>query len=198
MPHSSCHGQILDGKPPAFSGLQPEKASLNIPSMKKITCLAALVSALACAPAQASEMPPAAAPDGPQSLSDVYLDKMKDVIFYSLSMVGINYRWGGNSPQTGFDCSGLVSHVFRQIAGLVLPRDSYAMALLGQSISVDELRPGDLVFFNTMRRPFSHVGIYLGEKRFLHAPSAGKNVNIVDMTEPYWATRYNGARRISL
>jgi len=167
--------------------------------MKKITCLAALAFVIACGTARANEFPPAAAAEAPQSLSDAYLDTVKDVIFYGLSMVGINYRWGGNSPQTGFDCSGLVSHVFRQIAGLVLPRDSYAMARLGQAINnLEDLKPGDLVFFNTMRKPFSHVGIYLGEKRFLHAPSAGKNVNIVDMTEPYWAKRYNGARRISL
>lgn len=133
-----------------------------------------------------------------QSLTDSYFEKMRDVIFYALSMVGINYRSGGSSPQTGFDCSGLVGHVFRQIAGLVLPRDSYAMARLGESISLDDLKPGDLVFFNTMRRSFSHVGIYLGERRFIHAPSAGKSVHVVDMRDHYWATRYNGARRLSL
>jgi len=127
-----------------------------------------------------------------------YLDTVRDVIFYALSMVGINYRWGGTSPQTGFDCSGLVNHVFRQIAGLVLPRDSYAMARLGRPVSFEDLKPGDLVFFNTMRRPFSHVGIYLGDKRFVHAPAAGKTVHVVDITEPYWAARYNGARRIDL
>jgi cell wall-associated NlpC family hydrolase len=86
--------------------------------------------------------------------------------------------------------------VFKKIAGQVLPRDSYAMARLGQSIPLDALRPGDLVFFNTMRRPFSHVGIYLGDQRFVHAPAAGKSVHVVDMTEAYWAARYNGARRI--
>jgi cell wall-associated NlpC family hydrolase len=124
------------------------------------------------------------------------MEQARDVMFYALSLVGIRYSWGGNSPQTGFDCSGLVAHVYRQIVGLILPRDSYAMARLGTPISLEDLRPGDLVFFNTMRRPFSHVGIYLGEKRFVHAPSSGKSVNVVDMTEPYWAKRYNGARRI--
>ena len=127
-----------------------------------------------------------------------YVERAREIFFYALSLVGVHYRWGGNSPQTGFDCSGLVSHVYRQIAGLVLPRDSYAMARLGTPIALDELRPGDLVFFNTMRRPFSHVGIYLGDKRFVHAPSSGKTVDVVDMTEPYWAKRYNGARRIDL
>lgn len=164
--------------------------------MKKITTLMALAGALAIEqPSSAADMP-ADAGAAPSFASSAYLDNVKDVIFYSLSMVGINYRWGGNSPQTGFDCSGLVSHVFRQIAGLVLPRDSYAMARLGRSVEVEELKPGDLVFFNTMKRPFSHVGIYLGDKRFIHAPSRGKSVQVVDMTESYWVTRYNGARRI--
>jgi cell wall-associated NlpC family hydrolase len=143
---------------------------------------------------------PSPLPESPaqSTASSPYLETARDVIFYALSMVGIDYRWGGSSPQTGFDCSGLVSHVFRQIAGLVLPRDSYAMARMGKPVRLDELKPGDLVFFNTMRRPFSHVGIYLGDKRFIHAPTTGKQVHVVDMTQPYWSQRYNGARRIEL
>ncbi len=169
--------------------------------MKKITTLAAFLGGLALAsPCRADNVPGAGVDAGnappPGVSGGGYIDNVRDVIFYALSMVGINYRWGGSSPQTGFDCSGLVSHVFRQIYGLVLPRDSYGMARLGKSVEVDELRPGDLVFFNTLRRPYSHVGIYLGEKRFIHAPSAGKSVQIVNMTESYWTTRYNGARRI--
>lgn len=163
--------------------------------MKKITTLMAVVGALALTQPAVAADTPAESGAAQTSASPGYLDSVKDVIFYSLSMVGINYRWGGNSPQTGFDCSGLVSHVFRQIAGLVLPRDSYAMARLGRSVDLNELKPGDLVFFNTMKRPFSHVGIYLGERRFIHAPSRGKSVQIADMTESYWVTRYNGARR---
>ena len=166
--------------------------------MKKITTVVAILGGLTAVPAAASDSPPLVAEPASAQAPAGYLENVRDVIFYALSMVGINYRWGGNSPQTGFDCSGLVSHVFRQIAGLVLPRDSYAMARLGRPVSFDELRPGDLVFFNTMRRPFSHVGIYLGERRFVHAPAAGKAVHVVDMTDPYWAARYNGARRIDL
>jgi cell wall-associated NlpC family hydrolase len=171
--------------------------------MKKITTAVAFSLGLATSwPATAADLahgPIAAQPQvEEQQASPAYLEQAREIIFYALSLVGIRYHYGGNSPQTGFDCSGLVSHVYRQIAGLVLPRDSYGMARLGKPIPLDDLRPGDLVFFNTMRRPFSHVGIYLGEKRFLHAPSAGKTVNIVDMTEAYWAKRYNGARRIDL
>ncbi len=166
--------------------------------MKKITIVVAMLGGLAAVPAPASESAGPLAEPNPVQAPAGYLETARDVIFYALSMVGINYRWGGASPHTGFDCSGLVSHVFRQIAGLILPRDSYGMARLGTPVSFEDLRPGDLVFFNTMRRPFSHVGIYLGEKRFVHAPAAGKTVHVVDMTEPYWAARYNGARRIDL
>jgi cell wall-associated NlpC family hydrolase len=128
--------------------------------------------------------------------ADGYFERARDVIFYALSMIGISYRWGGSTPQTGFDCSGFVMHVYQQIAGLVLPRDSYSMARVGEQVSGDDLRPGDLVFFNTLRKPFSHVGIYLGEQRFVHSPSSGGRVQIVSMNEPYWKTRYNGARRV--
>jgi cell wall-associated NlpC family hydrolase len=149
-------------------------------------------------PAAADDQPTIVTEAAPQAASSPsYLENVREIIFYSLSMVGINYRWGGNSPQTGFDCSGLVRHVFRQIAGLVLPRDSYGMARLGQSVDMDDLKPGDLVFFNTMKRPFSHVGIYVGDKRFIHAPSRGKAVQLANMTDSYWVAHYSGARRIN-
>lgn len=165
--------------------------------MRKITPALALVVALWGGGNVSANDSTAVALAEPGQSSDPYMETARDIIFYALSMVGISYRWGGSSPQTGFDCSGLVSHVFRKIAGQVLPRDSYAMARLGQSIPLDALRPGDLVFFDTMRRPFSHVGIYLGDNRFVHAPATGKNVQLVDMNEAYWAARYNGARRIA-
>jgi cell wall-associated NlpC family hydrolase len=168
--------------------------------MRKITTLAALLGGLVLlGPARANDMPAASTESqAPTTTSSPYVETVREVIFYALSMVGIDYRWGGSSPQTGFDCSGLVSHVFRQIAGFVLPRDSYAMARVGKPVTLDDLKPGDLVFFNTMRRPFSHVGIYLGDRRFIHAPTTGKQVHVVDMTQPYWSQRYNGARRIEL
>jgi cell wall-associated NlpC family hydrolase len=165
--------------------------------MKKITPAVALVVALGGNPAVATDLSANPGPELAPFSADAYMETARDIMFYALSMVGINYRWGGTSPQTGFDCSGLVSHVFKKIAGQVLPRDSYAMARLGQAVSVDALKPGDLVFFDTMRRPFSHVGIYLGDQRFVHAPTSGKTVHVVDMTEAYWAARYNGARRIA-
>ena len=106
-------------------------------------------------------------------------------------------RWGGTSPDTGFDCSGFVQYVFRQAVGFTLPRSSFDQIHLGASVARDELQPGDLVFFNTMRATASHVGIYIGENRFIHAPSRGKNVEIGNF-DSYWKARYDGARRLPL
>lgn len=121
-----------------------------------------------------------------------------ELVMQALALVGVRYHYGGDSPAQGFDCSGLVHYVFNQVAGLMLPHSTEDLSRVGDRLKPDELQPGDLVFFNTLRRPFSHVGIYLGERRFIHAPSSGGQVEIVNMTEDYWRQRYNGARRISL
>ena len=110
---------------------------------------------------------------------------------------GIRYRSGGNSPGEGFDCSGLVSYAVSQALGLRLPRSAAEIANVGQTIGRSELTAGDLVFFNTLGRKYSHVGIYLGEGHFVHSPSAGGVVRIDKMTMAYWHKRYNGARRYS-
>ena len=122
----------------------------------------------------------------------------QDAIDQAMDLLGIRYRRGGSSPEAGFDCSGFVSHVFREGLGLILPRSSREMSRSGQEISRDELRPGDLVFFNTMRHAFSHVGIYLGDNQFVHAPRTGGRVRIEDLRDGYWMKRFNGARRIDL
>ncbi len=122
----------------------------------------------------------------------------QDAIDSALDLLGIRYRRGGSSPEAGFDCSGLVSHVFRERLGLMLPRSSREMSKSGEAVSRDELQPGDLVFFNTMRNAFSHVGIYLGDNQFVHAPRSGGHVRVEDLRGSYWQKRFNGARRISL
>jgi cell wall-associated NlpC family hydrolase len=121
----------------------------------------------------------------------------QDAIDQALDLLGIRYRRGGSSPESGFDCSGFVNHVFREGLGLMLPRSSKEMSKSGEFVAKDELRPGDLVFFNTMRSAFSHVGIYLGDNQFVHAPRAGGRVRIEDLRESYWIKRFNGARRIN-
>lgn len=118
------------------------------------------------------------------------------IIGEALDQLGIRYRYGGSSPDTGFDCSGLVAYTAERALGLKLPRNASAMAALGMSIDKPQLQPGDLVFFNTLGRRYSHVGIYLGDERFVHSPSAGGVVRIEKMTMKYWAKRYNGARRL--
>ncbi|NGR07500.1 C40 family peptidase [bacterium SGD-2] len=115
----------------------------------------------------------------------------------ALNYLGIKYRFGGNAPDTGFDCSGLVVYAAEKSLGLKLPRRSSEMARLGQSVKRDELERGDLVFFNTRGHRFSHVGIYLGEGKFVHAPSTGSRVRVEDMNIGYWKKRYNGARRLA-
>lgn len=126
-------------------------------------------------------------------------DPPEDVPMYAVSLVGSPYRLGGDSPETGLDCSGFVGHVFRTTLGIRLPRDSRAISDATQPLDSSELRPGDLVFFNTLNRAFSHVGIYLGENRFVHATSSRTgSVMVSRLDDLYWRTRFDGARRIDL
>lgn len=120
-----------------------------------------------------------------------------DVVESSLSMIGVRYRWGGTTPSHGLDCSGFVRYVFQDTLGLQLPRRAEDMAHTGQKVMISELQPGDLVFFNTMRRTFSHVGIYLGDNRFIHAPRTGERVRIDMLDNGYWEQRLTGARRMA-
>lgn len=122
--------------------------------------------------------------------------RLQDLLIHAISLIGVKYKFGGNTAYTGFDCSGFVRHVFMESIALDLPRSSYAMGKIGLAVEREDLQPGDLVFHNTLHRAFSHVGIYLGEDRFVHAPSRGKSVEIVDMSESYWKKRFNGARRL--
>ncbi|MBE9609846.1 C40 family peptidase [Chitinilyticum piscinae] len=121
----------------------------------------------------------------------------QDLLLSAMGLIGVKYKWGGNSPETGLDCSGFVRYVFTKSMNITLPRTAFEMAQRGQSIDKSELKPGDLVFFNTLGRTFSHVGIYLGDNRFIHSPRAGRSVEIVDMNQRYWQQRWNGARRIA-
>ena len=130
------------------------------------------------------------------TVSTVVVDKTETLINNAMQLIGVRYRWGGNSPQSGLDCSGFVRYVFNDTFGFLLPRKSAQMSKVGLEIGKDELRPGDLVFFNTMRHAFSHVGIYVGNNKFIHAPSKGKSIRVDDMTKVYWEKRYNGARRL--
>lgn len=120
-----------------------------------------------------------------------------EVAFAALALVGTRYAAGGSSPESGFDCSGLVAYVYARALQLALPRNTLELARAGVTVKPAALEPGDLVFYNTLGRSFSHVGIYLGKSRFVHAPSAGGTVRVEDMRSAYWSRRFNGARRVA-
>ncbi len=130
------------------------------------------------------------------SFLERYTNAAQDVILQGLKLVGVRYRFGGNNEESGLDCSGFVRLVYKDSIGTLLPRTAREMSEVGQQIDASQLKPGDLVFFNTMRRTFSHVGIYLGDNHFMHAPRAGAEVRVESMESSYWMQRYNGARRI--
>lgn len=119
-----------------------------------------------------------------------------NLVINAMGFLGVPYRRGGDSAQTGFDCSGFVRTVYEQTLGLLLPRNASQQAAATERIAKDDLQPGDLVFFNTMRRAFSHVGIYIGDDKFIHAPRPGAAVRVESMTAGYWRRRFDGARRV--
>ncbi len=120
------------------------------------------------------------------------------LITQAMDLLGVPYRKGGNSEASGFDCSGFVRHLYEKSVGQLLPRRAEEQANSTEVIERSELKPGDLVFFNTMKRAFSHVGIYVGDDKFIHAPRAGKAVKVDDMRSAYWQKRFNGARRVPI
>lgn len=120
-----------------------------------------------------------------------------EVVLRALALLGVPYRFGGESPDAGFDCSGLVRHVFRDALGFSLPRRAQEISAHGELVPRGDLLPGDLVFFNTLRSAYSHVGIYVGENRFVHAPTSGGVVRVESIDVDYWSRRFDGARRLA-
>ena len=168
------------------------------------------LTALACLPlargvfAQATVAPlmePLAAPpavlvDAPAVAGVEAVAQIDELLFRAMSLIGTPYQRGGSSPATGFDCSGFVSYLYREVLGMKLPRSADAIWRFGQEVPRTDLTAGDLVFFNTMRRPYSHVGVYVAEDRFVHAPASGGAVRTESVNERYWARRWNGAKRL--
>jgi len=122
-------------------------------------------------------------------------DKTSSLVGTAMGFLGVPYRRGG-ADASGFDCSGFVRSMFEKSVGLILPRRASEQAAVTETIEKQDLKPGDLVFFNTMRQTFSHVGIYLGDNKFIHAPRPGQQVRVDDMREAYWQRRFTGARRV--
>lgn len=163
-----------------------------------------LLAACGSAPQQVSRKPAASSaatrtfptPSGFPNFVDHSVGR-EEISIQAMSLVGVPYRWGGNTPEAGFDCSGLVRYVVDRAASVNLPRTTADMSTRGESVEPDEVAPGDLIFFNTTGRPHSHVGIYVGKLRFVNAPSTGGTVRLDYLTNPYWAKRFDGIRRVA-
>jgi cell wall-associated NlpC family hydrolase len=153
---------------------------MRIPSILAASALAFLLAACSIFPASPERPPPS--PLG------------REVALYAMGLIDIGYRFGGKNPEAGLDCSGMVSHVFKQAAGMKLVGSAADIARKGRSVRRQDLYPGDLVFFNTRNAPFSHVGIYIGDDRFIHAPSSRGRVRIDRMSANYYAQRFVAAR----
>lgn len=131
-----------------------------------------------------------------QSAAGQVMQSARNITDSALDLIGVRYKFGGQTPERGLDCSGFVKYVFEQVTGVELPHSAREQAKVGESIAIDELKPGDLVFFNTRRYAFSHVGIYLGDNSFIHSPNKKGSVRIASIDGRYWKARFNGARRL--
>jgi cell wall-associated NlpC family hydrolase len=162
--------------------------------------LTALLAAALLAGCAATPRPPAPRDKpGVPAPPALPAERAADVVLTAMSFLDTPYRRGGNSVEQGFDCSGFTRHVYAQTLALTLPRRAEDQALWRALREVERaaLAPGDLVFFNTLKRTYSHVGIYLGDGRFIHAPRTGAAVRVEDMRSAYWARRYDGGRRVA-
>lgn len=175
------------------------KMPINVSRLKRNATLVLVAAALqlsVCHQAQASDNP---FPESSTAFSKLQEIKQRasDLTMKAMDFMGIRYKRGGSTPENGLDCSGFVRLVFKDALGANLPRTAAEISRVGENIDQKDLQPGDLVFYNTLRRGFSHVGIYLGDNKFIHSPSAGGQVRIESMDIAYWKNRFNGARRIN-
>ncbi len=162
-------------------------------AIKKIAALGLLALLASCGNAP----PLRSAIDGrpyPHSLQGQ--EKASEVVIYALGLMDIDYRFGGKNPQSGLDCSGMVTYIYRNAVGIELPPNAARIAQIGREIDPARLAPGDLVFFNTTGQSFSHVGIYLGEDRFIHAPSSNGKIKVSSLKASYYAKRLEAARTL--
>jgi cell wall-associated NlpC family hydrolase len=175
---------------------------LSLIRFAQISCRSALflafIAGTATAPLLANAMP---TPDARASLqglsaSPKAVEYLRDrIVQAGLDAVGTPYSWGGRDPEDGFDCSGLVGYVFHEVANMNMPRRARDQIATGKKVAKSQLQPGDLVFFNAgRRRGVSHVGIYIGEDKFVHAPTRGSSVRVDSMESAYWVHHFSGAR----
>src|SRR5574337_1622120 len=156
---------------------------------------AGLISACSVAPPGAPARP-AQRPTQFEYFTLADPDHAREIVMMSFGLVDTGYRFGGRNPEAGLDCSGMVSYVVEQVSGKRLPHNAAEIAALTRPVARNDLRPGDLVFFNTQNRPYSHMGIYLGHDRFIHAPSSQGRVRLENLSSAYFPRRYDGARTL--
>ncbi|GAB7523757.1 C40 family peptidase [Paraburkholderia sp. 2C] len=191
---SSFNQNAAFSTPTSFSGAG---SSFLIPSVSSSSAsgnASGSTSSSSSSSSSSSGTPPSTG--GARSFLSGVAGKAGDVVVGALNLIGVRYRWGGSSPDSGLDCSGFVRYVFQDTLGMALPRRAEEMSRVGEKVRVADLKPGDLVFFNTMRRTFSHVGIYIGDNKFVHSPSTGSTIRVDDMDDAYWEKRFTGARRV--
>jgi len=180
----------------AASPLPPAGLAVKLPLMtnaRNWVC----VMALACVLSSCSTRPPVGMPTpkaAPRAV--IPAEKASDVVLHALSLIDVGYVFGGRNPEAGVDCSGLVTLVYESAADIKLPHNAAQIAQIAQPVERDALRPGDLVFFNTLGAPFSHVGVYIGDNRFIHAPRSNSTVRIDSLKNRYFAQRFEGARTL--
>ena len=167
--------------------------------LRAVAATLATAASLALAPAAWAQDAPSLTDTAAAAVTDAASGAWRtaqELTSSALDLIGIRYRWGGATPDRGLDCSGLVQFVFQQVTGVTLPRSAKELSRIGEHVKLTDLEPGDLVFFNTRRFAFSHVGIYVGDNRFIHAPRRGREVEVADIDKTYWQKHFNGARRL--
>lgn len=156
--------------------------------VSKLLPVPILATVLLAACATAPTLPPS------QSTAPTSAEQGNEIVMFAMNLMGSGYKFGGSNPESGLDCSGMVSYIYQQVLGLQLPHNAAQIARAGKEISPAELSPGDLVFFNTRGRPFSHVGIYIGDDRFIHAPGQDGKIMISSLKTGYFEKKFEAAR----
>lgn len=157
-----------------------------------VSLLFMLLAGCAGSAVQKSAVAPVLAPV-PASAPAAQVDKGNEVVLYALGLIGIDYRFGGKNPDSGLDCSGMVSYIYKNAVGLDLPHNAAQIARMSKAMEISEIKPGDLIFFDTRHKAYSHVGIYIGNGRFVHAPGTSGKIKISDLGSSYFAKRIDRA-----
>lgn len=180
--------------PPRPLAARPHSKRRTLPLLGVLLCLAVLLGGCGSPAPRKAESVPLGSSARYFTLPEQ--QHAQEMVVYALGLLGTGYRFGGRNPEAGLDCSGMVSYIVQEISGQRLPHNAAQIASMTRPIKVSELRPGDLVFFNTLNRKHSHMGIYMGDGRFIHAPSSRGQIRVEKLDNTYFRPRIDGARRL--